>query len=249
MDTQPAPARRKRRQGHRQVKRVRHPANALMRLVVTCTAGLLFAVTAGSGDFGYGRTGTDIETLVRQKEDVVSDLKAGNQQLRHEVEQLQQKADEPVEADGASTEVVGSGIQVTLSDAPIPEPFPDGLNANDLVIHQQDIEAVMNALLAGGAEAVGVEGMLVTLTTRVSCVGNVMNINGELFSPPYEITAIGDKEALRQALNNDEQVAVINQYVARYNLGYAVKELDEIRLTRPAQKAELQYAKVSDNER
>ena len=58
-------------------------------------------------------------------------------------------------------------------------------------MHQQDIQAVVNALWAGGAEAMTIQGQRVVSTTGIKCVGNVVILHGVPYSPPYRISAIG----------------------------------------------------------
>ena len=62
---------------------------------------------------------------------------------------------------------------MTLSDAPT-DSIPDNVNPNDLVIHQQDIDDVMNAMWEGGAEAMTVQGVRIAPRTVVRCIGNVI---------------------------------------------------------------------------
>ena len=93
-------------------------------------------------------------------------------------------------------------LTVTLTDAPpnataqvpgVPEPQP-----NDLVIHQQDLQAVVNALWEGGAEGIQVMDQRLISTSAVRCVGNTLILQGRVYSPPYKVTAVGDQEALQQ---------------------------------------------------
>ena len=56
----------------------------------------------------------------------------------------------------------GSGVTVTLDDSPLWENAVNNngttANINDYVIHQQDVESVVNALWAGGADDYGSAG-------------------------------------------------------------------------------------------
>ena len=52
-------------------------------------------------------------------------------------------------------------------------------------MHQQDIQAVVNALWAGGAEAMTIQGQRVISTTGIKCVGNTVVLHGVPYSPPY----------------------------------------------------------------
>ncbi|MDO5722692.1 MAG: DUF881 domain-containing protein [Actinomycetaceae bacterium] len=243
MELTDTPTRVQRRQHQR--KKPRNLAGGLARAVVGISAGLLFAFGMNMAAESAGRYGTDLKSLIHAKENSVADLKAETQNLEDTAKRLQEATRTVNEVpDDTKKILVGPGISVTLTDAPVPEPFPAGLNADDLVIHQQDIEAVFNALWSGGAEAVAIEGMRVQLNSQVSCVGNVININGQLFSPPYEITAIGESKKMRQALARDEQIEIIQQYVARYNLGFTVKDQREVRMDQISGEIELDYAQV-----
>ena len=74
-----------------------------------------------------------------------------------------------------------------------PEPQP-----NDLVIHQQDLQAVVNALWQGGAKGIQVMDQRLISTSAVRCVGNTLILQGRVYSPPYKITAVGDPERAQE---------------------------------------------------
>lgn len=128
------------------------------------------------------------------------------------------------------TAVHGRGLRVTLNDAPnkagrtLPgDPAPD-----DLVVHQQDVQAVVNALWAGGATAMQIMDQRVISTSAVRCVGNTLILQGVVYSPPFRITAIGDPRGLRAALAAAPEITIYRQYVAAYGLGYDVSTLDQV---------------------
>lgn len=126
------------------------------------------------------------------------------------------------------TGIVGPGVVVTLTDSPLRD-APSG-DPNDLVVHEQDLQAVINALWAGGAEAISVMGERVLATTAIRCVGNTLLLHGRVYSPPYTIGAVGDPEALRTGLATDPAVALYTDAAAQLGLGYdvAVPEAIEI---------------------
>jgi uncharacterized protein YlxW (UPF0749 family) len=109
----------------------------------------------------------------------------------------------------------------------VPDPSP-----NDLVIHQQDLQAVVNALWHGGARGIKVMDQRLIATSAVRCVGNTLILQGRVYSPPYTITAVGDRTALHRALDKDPAVANYLQYVQAYGLGWKVE--DHHRTTLPA---------------
>ena len=65
----------------------------------------------------------------------------------------------------------------------------------DVVVHQQDIQAVVNAMWRAGAEAVTIQGQRVISTTGIKCDGNLVSLHGVPYYPPYEI--VGDRRSRR----------------------------------------------------
>lgn len=131
---------------------------------------------------------------------------------------------EGLQVPGGLTPRTGPGLRVTLTDAPRDADgnYPAGAAPDDLVVHQQDLEGVLNALWAGGAEAVAVMDQRITATSVPRCIGNTLLLHGQAYSPPYTVAAIGDAEKMRTALDAEPAVRLYRQYAARYNLGYDV---------------------------
>jgi uncharacterized protein YlxW (UPF0749 family) len=120
---------------------------------------------------------------------------------------------------------------VTLKDAPkeVVRDNPD-VDADWLVIHQQDIQAVVNALWAGGADAISIQNHRVISTTGIKCVGNSVVLHGVPYLPPYKITAIGDRQKLQQALDDSKYIENLQDYVVKFQLGYDVKNESSIQM-------------------
>jgi uncharacterized protein YlxW (UPF0749 family) len=131
-------------------------------------------------------------------------------------------------APAGMTPIAGPGVVATLRDSRIAPP-PDG-DYNDYVIHEQDLQAVINGLWAGGAEAMAVNGQRILSTTAIRCVGNVLLLHGVTYSPPYVIEAVGDVDELTTALNRDPAVQRFTEAVGRYKLGYTVEKAPELLL-------------------
>lgn len=140
------------------------------------------------------------------------------------------------------TDLVGPGLRVTLTDAPA-DVKPAGVSDDALVVHQQDIQAVVNALWAGGAEAMTIQGQRVTSATGIKCVGNTVVLHGVPYAPPYRIEAMGDVPALQSALDSSEAVKVYKEYVTAYRLGWAVADAGQV--TMPAYKGTLAITHAS----
>jgi len=146
--------------------------------------------------------------------------------------------------------LTGAGLQVTLDDAPpdagplepgVPDPQP-----NDLVIHQQDVQAVVNALWQGGARGIQVMDQRLVSTSAVRCVGNTLILQGRVYSPPYRITAVGDRNALRRALDASTDIRTYLEYVHAYGLGWKVADRAQVTLPGYGGSTDLRYARPVD---
>ena len=122
--------------------------------------------------------------------------------------------------------VEGPGIRVELRDSTLRD-SPTG-DPNDLVIHEEDLQAVVNALWAGGAEAVTINGERVTTLTAIRCVGNTLLLHGSVYSPPYKIAAIGSHAKLTEALNADDSVERLRIVAEKFKLGFTVTKSDRV---------------------
>ncbi|WP_300768137.1 DUF881 domain-containing protein [uncultured Bifidobacterium sp.] len=149
--------------------------------------------------------------------------------------------------------VKGPGITVTLDDSPLWETMvgDSGSSAtiNDYVVHQQDVEAVVNALWKGGAEAMMIQDQRVLFNSAVICKGNVLMLQGKQYSPPYTISAIGPADDMVKALNASESVQIYKQYVAAFGLGWKVTNSDQLKFPQSSVLLQaLQYASVETSD-
>ena len=146
--------------------------------------------------------------------------------------------------------VEGPGVTVTLDDSPMWEQVVDSSGSSEdidkYVIHQQDIEAVVNALWEGGAEAMMLMDQRVLFNSAVICSGNVISLHGKKYSPPFTISAIGDADNLIQALNDSPTIKIYKQYVSSFGLGWKVERKKNLHFDETAALLQpLKYAKVS----
>ncbi len=117
----------------------------------------------------------------------------------------------------------GPGVRVTLDDSDL-DRAPTG-NINDLVIHSQDVQAVVNALWKAGAEAVAINGQRLVSTSAVLCVGNTLLLNGTVHSPPYTVAAVG---AGKDRFEADALVRRLHDDAATFALRFSVDREDTV---------------------
>lgn len=179
--------------------------------------------------------------LERQIETLTADLAPSDGQLVA----IARKG-EAIALAAGSRAVNGPVITVRLDDAPRRlDSLPPGITADDVVVHQQDVQAVVNALWSGGAEAMMIQDQRVISTSAVRCVGNTLILQGRVYSPPYVISAIGNLPTLRASLGSSPQVAIYRQYVDAVGLGYEVTSTGTATFPAYAGTMKLQFARVA----
>ena len=139
----------------------------------------------------------------------------------------------------------GPGLVVSLNDAQRDAEgrFPRDAAPDDLVVYQQDVQAVLNALWTAGAEGIQMQDQRIIATSAPRCVGNTLLLNGRTYSPPYVITAIGDVAAMQAALSAAPFVALYKQYVMRFGLGYTEEPKAQVDLVGYPAPLRMRYAK------
>ncbi|BCL14935.1 MULTISPECIES: DUF881 domain-containing protein [Micromonospora] len=215
--------------------RQRRPGWSLGVPLIAAAAGLLFtttATTAGGTALREDRR-PQLTQLIDDTRERVAARETEAARLRADVERQTEAladTDQPIAAErgraaagrqsAGFTALTGPGVTVELDDARRLESLPEGASNDDLVVHQGDVQAVVNALWAGGAEAMSIMNVRVLTTSAVRCVGNTLLLHGRVYSPPFKIVAIGDPAALQQALAASEGVRLFKDAVDHYQLGY-----------------------------
>lgn len=217
--------------------------SAFWRILAVLSAvlmGLLFATTALTARGTTLRAGPETRLL-----GLINDLQGRTDQQSRTLRDLQDQIQAALDRvgaldDGAAnaaasaelgaasaglTALRGPGVTITLDDAPrvAGGELPAGARPDDVVIHQSDIQAVVNAVWASGADAVTIMGERIVATSAVLCVGNTLLLQGRTYSPPYRIDAIGDPAEIRSALGESAGVALLLQAVRAFGLTFNVE--------------------------
>ncbi|WP_422743577.1 DUF881 domain-containing protein [Mycobacterium sp. WMMD1722] len=227
--------------------------------VVCLAAGLLLAATHGvsGGDEIRRSDAPRLVDLVREAQQSVDRLSAERDDLAAAVDGFHggspsvdaalaaiAERSAVLAAEAGVDPMTGPGLVVTLNDAQRDADgrFPRDASPDDLVVHQQDIQAVLNALWSAGAEAVQMQDQRLIATSAARCVGNTLLLNGRTYSPPYVITAIGDAPAMQAALAAAPLVTLYKQYVLRFGLGYTEEVKDSVQVVGYTQPVRMRFA-------
>ena len=98
-----------------------------------------------------------------------------------------------------------------------------GATVDDVVVHQQDVQSVVNALWAGGAEAMTIMDVRVICTSAVRCVGNTLLLDGKVYSAAVLVTAIGDPGGCSGRWTGRGRPALSCRCYVAFGLGYQNK--------------------------
>ncbi|CAN5147286.1 DUF881 domain-containing protein [soil metagenome] len=153
-----------------------------------------------------------------------------------------------LEAAAAAIGVTGPGVTVVVADAESGQQtdpvsgeeitgFPDEAGR----VLDIDLQAVVNALWAAGAEAISVGGQRLAPTTTIRTAGEAILVDFRPVSSPYMIEAIGDPDRLLTRFMVSDTASRFTTYQELYGIGFEVASAGELSL-RAATGTELRYA-------
>ncbi len=228
--------------------------------IVCLFAGLLLSTTHGVADGAEIRrsdaprlvdlvreTSAGVDRLTAQRDALVAGMEThhgGSPGAEAALAAITHRSDVLAEQVGLDP-LRGPGLVVTLDDAQRDADgrYPVDASPDDLVVHQQDIQAVLNALWSAGAEGIQMQDQRIIATSAPLCVGNTLLLDDRTYSPPYVVTAVGDPVAMQAALSAAPLVTLYKQYVLRFQLGYSEEVRDDVELAGYTAPVRMRYAK------
>src|SRR6476469_9354663 len=140
--------------------------------LVCLLAGLLLAAThgvSGGGEIRRSDAPRLVDLVSAQRDELVTEIDThhgGSPGADAALAAIQHRND-TLAADAGLDPIRGPGLIVTLTDAQRDANgrFPRAASPDDLVVHQQDISAVLNALWNGGAEGIQMQDQRISGTS------------------------------------------------------------------------------------
>lgn len=141
-------------------------------------------------------------------------------------------------------DVKGNGIVITVADNSNMTSQTVGVfdNISNYLIHDRDLLMLVNELKNAGAEAISINGERIINTTSITCDGNVILINGNKISSPFEIKAIGSQEALLGAIQRPG--GYLEQQLQGYGLVTSIEKQENITIYKYS--GIINYTKLED---
>jgi uncharacterized protein YlxW (UPF0749 family) len=185
-------------------------------------------------------TNADSRRQIAELRSAIDDLEsraaaqsAGTQSLRNQVADLRGQA--------GLTAVHGPGVSVTLRNG-LAGPGPAG--STGYLVNFQDVQDVVNLLLANGAEAIAINGRRLTpLTSFSGSQGQVVIDQGPPLSSPITVLAIGDRNRMSDALADPSALPDIRAREVQFQLDLTFTGSPDVEL--PAYDSSLKIPHVS----
>lgn len=163
----------------------------------------------------------DVDALDRDVRELRNDLTAAQRALARRTEQDEAAAEraERLAMEAGTVALKGRGLHIRLSDSDRDPEDPEQSGAYR--IHDTDIQLMVNALFAAGAEAVAVNDSRLVATSPIRAAGDTIVVNFRPLAPPYRIAAIG---ADRKAFDDSEIATRFRRWTRLFGLGFSVSE-------------------------
>ena len=144
-----------------------------------------------------------------------------------------------LEVAAAGVAVSGPGVVVTLDDADL-----SGDDADNRIT-DADLQTVVNALWAAGAEAVSVNDRRVGPLTAIREAGGVVLVDYRHVTPPYVVRAVGDPDLMEPAFAESPAALRLRTYVEAFGLRFDVERAKRLDLP-SSETSKLRHARPGD---
>jgi uncharacterized protein YlxW (UPF0749 family) len=217
---------------------------------VMAGAGVLAAVTydqAAAGAQGREEVRAALVAEVEAESETTDQLAADLEALRADVTAARDAALaatavgqraldrlEDAELTAGALPVSGPGLLVTLADAePDADEDPVGGTAEADPrgqVRDGDLQLVVNALWAAGAEAVSINGQRLGPTTAIRFAGEAVLVDFRPVTNPYLVSAVGDPATVRGRFLASPEVGALAVISETYGLRFEFAQEDELSL-------------------
>lgn len=177
-----------------------------------------------------------IDQIIQQRRDV-DDLDKAVAEVRAQVDGARREAgrvsaeqndraqyQDELSVEAGTAPLKGRGVVVKLSDAPR-GPGQDATKFDSNRIQDSDIQLVVNALFASGAEAIAINDNRVVAVTPIRAAGGTIVVNYRPVSSPYRIAAIGVDE---KRFGDTDIAAHFRQWEKKFDLGFQVTKQSNV---------------------
>lgn len=184
----------------------------------------------------------EISTWKSKYEQINKTLDSTNQKILEYEEQIEKNEDSSylVEQELEQTNVLlgkktvkGEGVIVTLTDK------------DNAKILATDLSEIVNELKYAGAEAISINSIrILAMTDITDATNDLLLINGQRISSPYEVKAIGNQTYLYSTLNAKN--GFIDYYTNQYDIDIKIEKQKNITIDKMSQEINFKYIKEGE---
>lgn len=178
---------------------------------------------------------TVLEQQIRERSEVTEQLRAEIGELREEIRELEGTVNSPSESfqrrraelaslNAGISPVSGSAIEVTLTE-------PDTPATTEEHVLDFDIQTVVNALWASGADAVAINDRRLSYGTAIRTAGEVILVDLQPIQAPYHIVAIGDPELLTRNFASTSAAEHLRVLSSTYRITSTISQHSHVELS------------------
>ena len=211
--------------------------------IVLSFSGLLFGIAVANTQRQQPileKNREDLRATITKNIEVLNKTSENLSSINNEIAQIQtntpgldfhgisQSNESNLQVFSGLSSVKGEGIEIVINDAI----KTDSLETADLElarVYDSDIQLLVNALWASGAESVSINKSRLTSTSAIRSAGDAILVNYRPLLPPFVISAIGDND-LRDRLIKHPDYLDLQFVIKTYGLGFNVSEIKDIEM-------------------
>ncbi|MGS0764235.1 DUF881 domain-containing protein [Syntrophomonas curvata] len=180
---------------------------AIVSLVLGIMLAIQFKTTASSNDANLPARVEDVaqklDTVTQERDALAEEVVSLREKLSNVRKNDQAMADLQGELQKSNmmaglTAVEGPGIILTVND--IPRIMQAGEDPNSYIVHDTDLQTLVNDLKASGAEAISINDQRITAMSEIRCASTLILVNTRRIGPPFVIKATGNPDMLESGM-------------------------------------------------
>lgn len=179
---------------------------ALVSLVLGIMLAIQFKTTASINNNTPARieeVAQKLDSVTQERDALAEEVISLREKLNNVRKNDQAMADLQEELQKANmaaglTPLEGAGIILTIND--IPRNLQPDEDPNNLLVHDTDLQTLVNDLKASGAEAISINDQRITAMSEIRCASTLILVNTRRVGPPFVIKAIGNPDMLESGM-------------------------------------------------
>ncbi len=180
---------------------------AVVSLILGIMLAIQFKTTANNDNNLPARVedvAQQLDTVTRERDALAEEVVSLREKLNNVRKNDQAMADLQDELQKSNmaaglTAVEGAGIILTVND--IPRTLQTGEDPNSYIVHDTDLQTLVNDLKSSGAEAISINDQRITAMSEIRCASTLILVNTKRIGPPFVIKATGNPDMLESGMN------------------------------------------------